>query len=91
MAKYTLKHRSFINGRLHEAGEVIHYDGEAGSNLIPDGVPVEKQEVMDVDAQNELTKLREEYEELFGKKPHANAGIESLKAKIAEKRTEMSV
>lgn len=90
MAKYTVKHRSFINGRLIEPGTVIEYDGEAGSNLMPGKQEVTAQEV-DADALNELAQLREEYEALFGKKPHANAGAETLKTKIAEKRTEMSV
>lgn len=33
MAKYRVETKSFIDGRLCEVGEVVEYEGEAGSNL----------------------------------------------------------
>ena len=38
-----------------------------------------------------LDKLREEYELLFGEKPHHNTKAETLREKIAEKRAELGV
>jgi hypothetical protein len=35
MPRYRLNIRSFINGSIHERGEVIEYDGIPGSNLEP--------------------------------------------------------
>ena len=33
MARYRVLKRSFINSALREEGDVIDFDGEAGSNL----------------------------------------------------------
>lgn len=33
MAKYKLLEKSFINGSLRPAGEIVEYDGKAGKNL----------------------------------------------------------
>ena len=33
MAKYRTLSKSFINNTIVEAGEIVDYDGEAGSNL----------------------------------------------------------
>jgi len=40
---------------------------------------------------DDLDKLREEYEVLFNEKPHHNAKAETLREKIADKRTELGV
>lgn len=49
----------------------------------------------DGDGQNnddgDLDKLREEYEALFGEKPHFNTGSKTLKEKIDERRKELGV
>lgn len=34
MPEYKVAKRSFINGRLHEPGDIVTYDGEPGSNLV---------------------------------------------------------
>jgi len=33
MAKYKLLEKSYINGALRPAGEIVEYDGKAGRNL----------------------------------------------------------
>ncbi|HCA7297220.1 TPA: hypothetical protein MX298_000841 [Escherichia coli] len=40
---------------------------------------------------DDLDKLREEYEVLFNERPHHNAKAETLREKIADKRTELGV
>ncbi|HCI6189514.1 TPA: hypothetical protein NPO39_004623, partial [Klebsiella variicola subsp. variicola] len=40
---------------------------------------------------DELDKLREEYELLFNEKPHHNTKPETLREKIAEKRKDLGV
>ncbi|MBT0456874.1 hypothetical protein [Morganella morganii] len=42
-------------------------------------------------ASTELTALQEQYQQLFGKKPHHNAGAEKLRADIDAKRKELGV
>ncbi|MEY1089943.1 hypothetical protein AB7160_13925 [Morganella morganii] len=42
-------------------------------------------------ADNELTALQDQYQQLFGKKPHHNAGAEKLRADIDAKRKELGV
>lgn len=42
-------------------------------------------------ADNELASLQEQYQQLFGKKPHHNAGAEKLRADIDAKRKELGV
>ncbi len=39
----------------------------------------------------ELTALQDQYQQLFGKKPHHNAGAEKLRADIDAKRKELGV
>lgn len=39
----------------------------------------------------DLDKLREEYELLFNDKPHPKTGVKTLREKIAEKRAELGV
>lgn len=45
----------------------------------------------DSGAGTELTALQEQYQQLFGKKPHHNAGAEKLRADIDAKRKELGV
>lgn len=42
-------------------------------------------------ADNELAALQDQYQQLFGKKPHHNAGAEKLRADIDAKRKELGV
>ena len=42
-------------------------------------------------ADAELTALQDQYQQLFGKKPHHNAGAEKLRADIDAKRKELGV
>ncbi|MEW5560611.1 hypothetical protein AB1287_10230 [Enterobacter asburiae] len=43
------------------------------------------------DADDDLDKLREEYEVLFEEKPHFNTSAKTIREKIAEKRKELGV
>lgn len=43
------------------------------------------------DGDDELEKLREDYEALFGEKPHFNTKAETLREKIAEERQRLGV
>jgi len=45
----------------------------------------------DTSGDDDLEKLREEYELLFNDKPHPNTGVKTLREKIAEKRAELGV
>lgn len=42
-------------------------------------------------ADNELIALQDQYQQLFGKRPHHNAGAEKLRADIDAKRKELGV
>ncbi len=42
-------------------------------------------------ADNELIALQDQYQQLFGKKPHHNAGAEKIRADIDAKRKELGV
>lgn len=102
MSRYKVLKKSFINGRLLYPGEEIEFDGMAGSNLllIETGERVVANEGTntgndnhsgDGGADNELTALQDQYQQLFGKKPHYNAGAEKLRADIDAKRKELGV
>ncbi|GAB6966351.1 hypothetical protein JCM25156A_03880 [Komagataeibacter kakiaceti JCM 25156] len=58
MAKYKVLTRSYIGGKIREAGEVIEYGGNPGSNLEP----------MDAAAE----KKRAEYQKLVGQRISAS-------------------
>lgn len=45
----------------------------------------------DDDATDDLDKLRDEYEHLFGERPHHNAKAATLSEKISERRKELGV
>lgn len=101
--RYRVLMKSFIAGELLEEGAEIVFHGIPGSNLEPlnelaigakkSGHPsvedVSKAAVSD--NSDDLVKLKEEYEALFGKKPHHNANVETLRSKIVEKRKELGV
>lgn len=92
MPDYKVAKRSFINGRLHEPGDIITFDGEAGSNLVSvDATLSEKVVIPSAEDLTELEDLRKQYEEMFGEAPHFNTKAETLKAKIAERRKELGV
>ncbi|HAO1322243.1 TPA: hypothetical protein IHD35_000562 [Escherichia coli] len=50
-----------------------------------------KEPLNDGGGDDDLDKLREEYELLFNEKPHPNTGVKTLREKIAEKRAELGV
>lgn len=102
MSRYKVLKKSFINGRLLYPGEEIEFIGVAGSNLllIETGERVTANEGTnagndnhsgDDGADNELIALQDQYQQLFGKKPHHNAGAEKLRADIDAKRKELGV
>lgn len=102
MSRYKVLKKSFINGRLLYPGEEVEFTGMAGSNLllIETGERVVANEDAntgndnhsgDGGSDNELTALQDQYQQLFGKKPHYNAGAEKLRADIDAKRKELGV
>ncbi|HDI8654722.1 TPA: hypothetical protein PPE37_000425 [Escherichia coli] len=93
MSKYFVKSRSFIDGRIYEAGEEIEFTGKAGSNLVPvDKVKEEdKPKEIDPEAEKTLDDLRNQYIELFGEAPHHNAGSKTLQEKIDAKKKDLGV
>ncbi|MCF6686025.1 hypothetical protein [Raoultella ornithinolytica] len=92
MPEYKVAKRSFINGRLHEPGDIVVYDGAAGSNLVStDASLSDKVDAISVEELTELDELRKQYEEMFGEAPHFNTKAEALKAKIAKRRKELGV
>lgn len=107
MSRYKVLKKSFINGRLLYPGEEIEFIGVAGSNLllIETGERVTANEGTNTGndnhsgddgggeggADNELIALQDQYQQLFGKKPHHNAGAEKLRADIDAKRKELGV
>ncbi|KNZ89989.1 hypothetical protein [Morganella morganii] len=102
MSRYKVLKKSFINGRLLYPGEEVEFAGMAGSNLqlIETGERITVNEDAnagtgssggDGGADNELTALQDQYQQLFGKKPHHNAGAEKLRADIDAKRKELGV
>ncbi|WP_427195137.1 hypothetical protein [Morganella morganii] len=107
MSRYKVLKKSFINGRLLYPGEEIEFDGVPGSNLLlietgEHGTANEDANTGndnhsgddgggDGGADNELTALQDQYQQLFGKKPHYNAGAEKLRADIDAKRKELGV
>ncbi|HCO7840120.1 TPA: hypothetical protein OB695_000154 [Escherichia coli] len=50
-----------------------------------------KEPLNDGGGDDDLDKLREEYELIFNDKPHPNTGVKKLREKIAEKRAELGV
>ncbi|HHT0117105.1 TPA: hypothetical protein ACTW89_000013 [Raoultella ornithinolytica] len=92
MPEYKVAKRSFINGRLHEPGDIVSYDGAAGSNLVSTDTSLsDKVETISAEELTELDELRKQYEEMFGEAPHFNTKAEALKAKIAKRRKELGV
>ncbi|HGW2956450.1 TPA: hypothetical protein ACNP37_005199 [Raoultella ornithinolytica] len=92
MPEYKVAKRSFINGRLHEPGDIVVYDGAAGSNLVStDASLSDKVDAISAEELTELDELRKQYEEMFGEAPHFNTKAEALKAKIAKRRKELGV
>lgn len=106
MSRYKVLKKSFINGRLLYPGEEIEFIGVAGSNLqlIETGERITVNEDANAGGDNhggdggsggnadaELIALQDQYQQLFGKKPHHNAGAEKLRADIDAKRKELGV
>ncbi|AHB70336.1 hypothetical protein P262_02770 [Cronobacter malonaticus] len=93
MSKYIVKARSFINGRIYEAGEEIDFEGNAGHNLVAKDKASneDRPQPVDPDADKILDDLRNEYIDLFGEAPHHNAGAKSLQEKIDAKKKELGV
>ncbi|MGA3686202.1 hypothetical protein [Serratia bockelmannii] len=91
---YRVTRKSFINGHLLEEGDTIEYGGRAGDNLqLIDGegnLLEEGGEGGDDDI-TKLAALQQQYEEIFGIKPHHKAGIAKLSEEIETKRKELGI
>lgn len=92
---YRVTRKSFINGHLLEEGETIEYSGKAGDNLQlidGDGNPLDESGGDGgVDDSAKLAALQQQYEEIFGVKPHHKAGIAKLSEEIDAKRKELGI
>lgn len=86
---------------LNEAAKAAKQKAEQKSKALPGGSsasvvvpnPSGQQEVIKPQdgVDDELDKLREEYEALFNEKPHVNFKAKTLREKIAEKRKELGL
>lgn len=104
-ARYLVLRLSYLNSNLWPEGSEVEYDGEPGSALEPlnDAAKEAKAKAKskgkvtvsvalnDAAPDDDLDKLREEYELLFNEKPHHNTKAETLREKIAEKRKDLGV
>ncbi|MBN5183261.1 hypothetical protein JY469_21780 [Serratia marcescens] len=92
MKMYRVTRKSFINGHLLEEGDTIEYVGKAGDNLqLIDGDGNLLEEGGDSDDSAKLAALQQQYEEIFGTKPHHKAGIAKLSEEIEAKRKELGI
>lgn len=86
---------------LNEAAKAAKQKAEQKSKALPGAsaapvvVPNPSDQQQGIKPQDgvddELDKLREEYEALFNEKPHVNAKAKTLREKIAEKRKELGL
>ncbi len=90
---YRVTRKSFINGHLLEEGDTIEYGGKAGDNLqlIDGDGNLLEEGGGDSDDGAKLAALQQQYEEIFGVKPHHNAGVAKLTADIETKRKELGI
>lgn len=91
MPEYKVTKLSFINGCLHEPGDIVTFNGEPGSNLVSLDASLSEKVTPNAEELAEQEELRRQYEEMFGEAPHFNTKAETLKAKIAERRKELGV
>ncbi|VAF45921.1 Uncharacterised protein [Enterobacter hormaechei] len=102
-AKYRVLRLSHIHNNLWPEGSEIEYDGEPGSALEPINAAAkaakekadQKRGIVPVDSHPEPqdedeAALRQQYEELFNKKP-GNMNVETIKERIAEERQKLGV
>ncbi|WP_220709051.1 hypothetical protein [Citrobacter portucalensis] len=106
-ARYRVLRLSHIHNNLWPEGSEVEYDGEPGTALEPlnDAAKAAKEKAKHKGdtpetkplndggngGDDDLDKLREDYEVLFNEKPHHNAKAETLREKIADKRAELGV
>ncbi|HEJ7022451.1 TPA: hypothetical protein SMF52_003731 [Serratia marcescens] len=93
MKMYRVTRKSFINGHLLEEGDTIEYGGRAGDNLqlIDGDGNLLEEGGGDNDDSAKLAALQQQYEEIFGSKPHHNAGVAKLTSDIETKRKELGI
>lgn len=104
--RYKVLEKSFIDGALVDAETEITFHGIPGSKLEPvnDAAKAAKNKgravVKTINPDNagggrqqdeNLEDLRQQYEELFGEKPHFNTKADTLREKIDEKRKELGL
>ncbi|MFC2935960.1 hypothetical protein ACFH1L_01645 [Klebsiella michiganensis] len=75
-----------LNDAAKEAKAKAKSKGKASATVKAVSEPLN-----DADPDDDLDKLREEYELLFNEKPHHNTKAETLREKIAEKRKDLGV
>lgn len=75
-----------LNDAAKEAKAKAKSKGKASATVKAVSEPLN-----DVDPDDDLDKLREEYELLFNEKPHHNTKAETLREKIADKRKDLGV
>ena len=76
MPEYKVAKRSFINGRLHEPGDIVTYDGEPGSNLVSvDASLSEKIVPASAEELTELDDLRKQSEGEDRRKAERTRGV----------------
>lgn len=84
---FTDEEKAKDNARYHKDNSVEHFKrGFEESFKDEDETKASEQKADD----GERAALAEKYEELFGKKPNHNTGVDKLKTQIAEKEAELA-
>lgn len=88
---FTEEEKAKDNARYHRDQTIQHFErGFEDTYQDDDTEKTDGKTVKTADDVTERQKLAEEYEEVFGKKPHHSTGIEKLKTAITEKRAELA-
>lgn len=80
-----------LNAAAEAAKKKAEKKGKAVEVIVPNGIDNPPPTGGNGQGDEELDKLREEYEGLFNEKPHFNFKAETLREKIAEKRRELGL
>jgi hypothetical protein len=78
-----------LNDAAKAAKKKAEKKGKAVEVIVPNGIDNPPPDGGNGQGDEDLDKLREEYEGLFNEKPHFNFKAETLREKIAEKRREL--
>lgn len=80
-----------LNAAAEAAKKKAEKKGKAVEVIVPNGIDNPPPAGGNGQGDEDLDKLREEYEGLFNEKPHFNFKAETLREKIAEKRRELGL